>query len=174
MTMSGSNDELRASERDRPRRRKWLAPLAMAGAFLAGGLTVGGLAVAAEGMAMHQMMGNPADMHGRAMAHVSKMLDEVGASADQKARIETILRAGFESMASLHGDMRQTHASLHAILAAPTIDRVALEQLRAGQVARFDQATRSMTQALADAAEILRPDQRAKLATLMARPHAPS
>ena len=159
------------------RRRRWLTGVALAAAFLAGGVTTGAVAAAAaaaQGMAMHHMMGGPAEMHARAMAHVFRMLDQVGASADQKARIETILRAGFEPMASLHNEMRQTHAGLHTILSAPTIDRAALEQLRAGEIARIDQASRTMTGALADAVEVLRPDQRAKLATLMAEPHHPS
>ena len=172
--MTDSTEKPSAPEHGSLRRRRWLAPLAMVGAFLAGGLTVGGMAAAAEGMAMHHMMGSPEQMHARAMAHVSKMLDQVGANADQKTRIEAILRTGFEPMASLHADMRQTHASLHSILSAPTIDRAALEQLRAGEIARMDQASRSMTQALADAAEVLRPDQRAKLATVMSGPHDPS
>ncbi len=158
-----------------PRHRLWIAGVALAGAFLAGGVTVGGLAVAAgPEMAMHHMTGSPAQMHARMMAHVSKMLDQVGATADQKSRIETILHAGFEPMAAMHADMRQTHASLHAILSAPTVDRAALEQLRAGEIARIDRASRGVTSALADAAEVLTPDQRARLATLMAAPHGPS
>jgi len=163
------------STRSPPPHRRWIAGVALAAAFVAGGVTVGGIAAAAgPEMAMHHMLGSPAEMHARMMAHVSKMLDQVGASADQKSRIETILHAGFAPMASLHAEMRQTHASLHAILLAPTIDRAALEQLRAGEIARFDQASRGMTTAIADAAEVLTADQRAKLATLMAAPHGPS
>jgi Spy/CpxP family protein refolding chaperone len=120
------------------------------------------------------MMGGHAGMHGMPMAHVAKMLDEVGASAEQKSRIEAILRAGFAPMADMHSDMAKTHAGLHAILTAPTIDRAALEQLRASEVARIDQASRSATKAIADAAEVLTPEQRAKLATLMAGHRPPS
>jgi protein CpxP len=161
-----------------PPRRRWFAGAALAAAFVAGGLTLPLVtAYAADAAAdggMHHMMGHGhGDMHAMAMAHVSKVLDEVGASADQKSRIEAILHAGFAPMASLHADMAKTHAGLHAILTAPTIDRAALEQLRAAEIARLDEATRTMTKAIADAAEVLTPEQRAKLATLMAQ-HRPS
>ena len=51
------------------------------------------------------------------------------------------------------------------------MDRGALEQLRAGEIGKLDQASRTLVQSMADAAEVLRPDQRAKLASLMAEHH---
>lgn len=160
-------------------RRRWLAGVALAAAFVAGGVTLPLVAAyaqdAAQHQAMHHGMGRgPGGMHAMAMAHVGKVLDEVGASADQKSRIEAILHAGFAPMAALHGDMTRTHAGLHAILTAPTIDRAALEQLRAAEIAKLDDASRAMTKALADAAEVLTPEQRARLATLMAQHRPPS
>ena len=156
--------------------RKWMAGVALAAAFVAGGVTMGGLAAAAQGMALHHMMGAGGEsaMHAKAMEHVSKMLDQVGASADQKTRIQAILRTGFAPMAGFNEEMRQTHASLHTIFSAPTIDRAALEQVRAGEIAKLDQASRTMTAALADAGDVLTPEQRAKLATLVAEHHTPS
>jgi Spy/CpxP family protein refolding chaperone len=158
-------------------RRRWLTGVAVAGAFVAGGVTLPLVAASAQDAAqggMHRMMGHGhGDMHAMAMTHVAKMLDQVGASADQKSRIETILRAGFAPMAGLHADMAKTHAGLHAILTAPTIDRAALEQLRTAEIARLDEATRTMTKAIADAAAVLTPEQRAKLATLMSEHRPP-
>jgi Spy/CpxP family protein refolding chaperone len=129
---------------------------------------------AATNSAMHHMMSGHGGMHAMTMAHVGKMLDQVGASSEQKSRIEAILRAGFAPMSGLHQEMAQSHASLHAILTAPTIDRAALEQLRAADVAKIDEATRVMTKSLADAAEVLTPDQRAKLSAKMAEHNRPS
>ena len=102
------------------------------------------------------------------------MLDAVGASADQKSRIEAILHAGFAPMADLHRGMAQAHASLHAILTGPTVDRGALEQLRVAEIARIDEASKTMTKAIADAAEVLTPEQRAKLGSLMSQHRPPS
>jgi protein CpxP len=162
-----------------PPRRRWLAGAALAGAFVAGGMTLPLVAAsaqdAAQAGAMHNMMSHGhGDMHAMAMTHVTKMLDDVGASADQKSRIEAILHAGFAPMADLHRGMAQTHASLHAILAAPTIDRGALDRLRAAEIARIDEASRTLTKAIADAAEVLTPEQRAKLAALMPQHRPPS
>jgi periplasmic protein CpxP/Spy len=171
--MTQSNAAPPTPRRGRGSRRRRLAGVALVAACVVGGLTSPIVTAyaqdAATNGAMHHMMGHGrGDMHAMAMAHVTKMLDEVGASADQKSRVEAILHAGLGPMAGLHGDMAQTHAGLHAILAARTIDRAALEQLRAAEIARIDEASWTMTKALADAAEVLTPEQRAKLATLMA------
>ena len=53
------------------------------------------------------------------------------------------------------------------LLAAPTIDRAAMEQVRAGELALAETASKRVTQAIADAAETLQPAQRAKLAEKM-------
>jgi len=156
--------------------RRWLRRAVLAAALVASGATLPILVASAQGvgmgMGMHGMMqghmGGAGGMHSMAMGHVTQMLDAVGASDDQKTKIGAILHTGFEPMAKLHEDMGNTHKALHQILAAPTVDRAALEQLRAAEVARIDSASRAATGAMADAAEVLRPDQRAKLATLAA------
>ena len=168
-------DPLTANSVPTRRRPRWLAGVALGAAFVLGGVTSAGLAVAAEGMAMHHLViGGPGGMHGQPMAHLTKMLDAVGASPEQKSKIEGILHAGFAPMGGMHAEMEHTHAALHAIFAAPTIDRTALEQLRAAEVAKLDQSSRTMVAAMADAAEVLTPEQRAKLAAMIAERHKPS
>jgi len=154
-------------------RRRWLAGVALAAAFVAGGVTLPLLSASAQDAAMHGMMGH-GGMHAMAMAHLDRALDAAGASADQKAKITAILHAGFKPMADLHADMKATHASLHAILLAPTIDRAALERLRAGEIARLDAASKTLAAAMADAAEVLTPAQRAKLAAMPMTHQPPS
>ena len=51
-----------------------------------------------------------------------------------------------------------------AITSASTFDRAAMERLRAEQVALADSVSKRLTQALADAAEVLTPEQRQKVA----------
>ena len=157
----------------RPRRRL-IAVLALGAAFVAGGVTTGGLAAAAQGMAEHHMMAGPGGMHAMAMAHLTKLLDQAGASEDQKTRIGAILRTGFAPLADMHQGMSDIHARLHALLTAPTIDRVALESLRAEAMGKLDDASRTMTKAMADAAEVLTPEQRARFGAAMSAAHGPS
>ena len=152
--------------------RGWLRRTGLAVALVVSGAAVPIVVASAQGVGMHGMMhgpmGSAGDMHAMAMSHVTQMLDQVGASDDQKAKIGSILHAGFEPMAKMHEGMADTHKALHKLLSAPTVDRAAIEQLRAAQIARIDSASRTATAAMADAADILRPDQRAKLATLAA------
>jgi Spy/CpxP family protein refolding chaperone len=63
--------------------------------------------------------------------------------------------------------LRQRHVEARRksleLLAQPTIDRAQLEALRVEQMQLGDTVTRRMLQATLDAAEVLSPDQRAKL-----------
>jgi Spy/CpxP family protein refolding chaperone len=170
-------DPVAADRPTRPPLRRWLAAASLAAAFVAGGVTLPLIGAHAQDAAMMAMGGGSAGMsgmHAKAMAHVSKMLDEVGASAEQKQRIAGILHDGMKPMMALHSDMGETHKALHALLAAPTIDREGVERLRATEIAKVDEATKAMTQALIEAAEVLTPEQRTKLASLMASHSGPS
>ncbi len=53
----------------------------------------------------------------------------------------------------------------------PSVDRAALEALRADQLQMAEQASRRFTQALADAADVLTPEQRKQLAERAGRWH---
>ena len=158
--------------------RRLLLGAAFAVTFVAGGVVMSSTpAAAALTMAMEDAgMGGKhghGGMHAMAQAHIEKMLTAVDATPEQKAQIKSILHKGFESVGPLHGKLASVHGDLHRLLSAPTIDRAALEQLRVDRMADLDQASKVMVQTMADAAEVLRPEQRAKLATLMAEHHHP-
>ena len=63
--------------------------------------------------------------------------------------------------------LRERHAAARKqaidLLSAPTIDRTALEKVRAEELQSAEALSKKMTQAIADAAEVLSPEQRVKL-----------
>jgi Spy/CpxP family protein refolding chaperone len=54
-----------------------------------------------------------------------------------------------------------------ALMGGQNVDRAGMEKLRAEQIALADTASKRVTQALGDAAEVLTPAQRQKLAERM-------
>jgi Spy/CpxP family protein refolding chaperone len=107
--------------------------------------------------------------------HIDRMLKhlyvEIDATEEQKAKIAPIVKDAARELAPLRGKMGETRQQAVAILSAPQVDRAALEQLRADKLAMADGVSRRITQALADLADVLSPDQRQHLAKIAARRH---
>jgi len=95
-------------------------------------------------------------------------LDDVDATDAQKAQVKSIIQAHAPAMKSLRESGKGLRQEIHALLSAKTIDRTALETLRAQKVTSMDQASREMTAMLADIAEVLTPEQRQQAAEKMA------
>jgi Spy/CpxP family protein refolding chaperone len=145
-------------------RSAWLRPLALAG-FLMGGvaLAAGGYAVTATGAA--DGMGWREGMHlAFAQGAVSRALDSVGASATQEAKIHDIIAARFAEFAPNPVEHAAMHKQALDLLAAPTIDRAAVEKMRLEAVAKFDAKSKVVVAGLLDIAAELAPEQRTKLA----------
>jgi len=106
---------------------------------------------------------DPAAMGKRIDGMVQWMLDDIDATDDQRTRIATILKGAANDLAPLRAQHIEARRTTMQLLAAPTIDRAQMESIRVQQLQLADTATRRMTQALADAAEVLNSDQRAKL-----------
>ena len=143
------------------------------------GVLGGGLAVA--GVAAHHMhgmggwggWGGHHRMHGdmddgHAQEHVQRMVGmlawKVDATAEQKQKLTAIAQSVVKEIEPFHRKFRDAHKKVHELLLQPTTDRAALEALRAEQIATADEVSKKMVQALADAADVLTPEQRAKLA----------
>jgi protein CpxP len=143
--------------------RRWLIAAALSVAVGAAGASFanGGALPGHHGPAGHMAM-NPAAMD----AHIDKMVAQFAADAspDQKARVAAIAKAAMADVRPEHEQFRLAHARAHELLMAPAIDRAALEQLRVVQMQRMDFVSRRIVTAVADAAEQLTPEQRAKLA----------
>ena len=93
-----------------------------------------------------------------------RLLDAVGASADQKSRIKDIMgRARDDSHQQRQAD-KALHAQMMALMAAPQVDAAAAEGLRQQLQAHRDAASKRHLQAMLDASAVLTPEQRQKLA----------
>jgi Spy/CpxP family protein refolding chaperone len=102
--------------------------------------------------------------HGFGEGRLERMLGSVDATADQEKKIWAIVDGARGEIRPIMRDFRDTRGQLATLLSAPTIDRAAVEKLRAERVAAIDQASRKVTDAMVNAAEALTPEQRAKLA----------
>ncbi len=127
-----------------------------------------GVSHAQEGQAPQatQQQGGP---HGkmnpeRAEKRFDHMLKRLvpDATPEQKTKLGAIAKSAFNDLRPIQEQNRAAHAQGLKLLAQPTIDRKALEQVRQTEQKLADQRSRRMTQAFADAAEVLTPAQRVK------------
>ena len=107
----------------------------------------------------------------RAEARIDRMAERlvraVDGTPEQKQKVSEIAKAAAKDLRELRkqgGDLRRQGMDL---LKAPTIDRAAIESLRTQQMTVADEISKRMSTAFADAAEVLTPEQRAKLAERM-------
>jgi Spy/CpxP family protein refolding chaperone len=107
--------------------------------------------------------------------HLDRMLKhlyvEVDATDAQKQQLGPIVKAAARDLLAMRDRMRDARLQAATLLAQPTIDRAALEALRANQLQLAEQASRRLTQALADVADVLTPEQRKQLAERAGRWH---
>ena len=116
------------------------------------------------------MHGGQMGMHGGPMVS-DRLLDAVGATADQKTRVHDIFKAAQDDMRKQReagGDLRQ---QMMQLMTAPQVDAAAAEALRQQQLARQDVASKRMLQAMLDTRAVLTPEQRQKLAERMKSRH---
>ena len=132
------------------------------------------LGLAATGAAAHQRRGgrgpmNPAEMDERIERFIKHVAVEVDATPEQTQKLTAIAKGAAHDLAPLRAQGMELRKQGVALLAAATIDRDAVEQLRAKRIQHADLRSRRITQALADAAEVLTPEQRQKAAARAAR-----
>ena len=132
-------------------------------------LAAGTYAVASGGMrALHEKRCQLVRAH--VELKVERALTAADATEVQRQQVEAILERTFNDLKSLHADHEQLHEQALAVLTADGIDRSAIEALQVEHVAKLEQASRVVADAIGDAAEVLTPEQRARLASL-AREH---
>jgi Spy/CpxP family protein refolding chaperone len=119
----------------------------------------------------HRGHGDLESMNRHIERGVGHMLRRVDASAEQKQKASGILKQAAADLWPMREQHRLVFAQVRDIVAAPTVDRGKLETLRLSQIQAGDAVTKRVTQALADVAEVLTPEQRGKLAQMMDRRH---
>jgi Spy/CpxP family protein refolding chaperone len=125
--------------------RAWHQGGMMSGGFMSGPLT-------------------PAQIDDRIDRMTKHMAIELDATGDQQAKIAGIAKAAVADLLPLREKAQAAHGQAVVLLTAPTIDRSAIEQLRAQQISLAETASKRIAQAAADASDVLNPEQRRKVA----------
>ena len=94
---------------------------------------------------------------------------EIDATEAQRARLEPIVKQAVKDLMPMHERFHQARKQGMGLLTAPSLDRGALERLRAEQIQAADNASQRLTQALADVADVLTAEQRRHLAQRLER-----
>lgn len=93
-----------------------------------------------------------------------QLLKKVKPTPEQMTRIDAIVADAVRDLYPLRQQGQAARDQALRLLAAPNVDRVAAEQLRARQMAQYDAASRRAVGAMAEVAEVLTPEQRRVLA----------
>ena len=109
----------------------------------------------------------PAQVDDRIDRMTKHMAIELDATTDQQVKIANIAKAAAVDLRALRDKAQATRSQAVALLTAPTIDRTAIERLRTEQLGLAETASKRIAQALADAAEVMSPEQRRKVADWM-------
>lgn len=104
------------------------------------------------------MMGGPG---------LARMLDEVKATADQRAQIEQILKAARSDLKDQHEAARSLREQSLQLFTQPTVDAAAAESLRQQMLAQHDKASQRSLQAMLEVSRVLTAEQRQQLAEQM-------
>jgi len=112
----------------------------------------------------HGRWGGNYDVNERIEKMVKHLAVEVDATPEQQQKLTAIAKSAAKDLAPLRGQAMETRKQAMELLSAPSIDRAAIEKLRVSKLQHADAASKRITQAFADAAEVLTPEQRKKLA----------
>jgi len=146
-------------------------PLRLVAATVVLALAGGGMALGVQAAAPHgggfggpMMMGGP--------GHIEQMLDAVGATADQRSQIKTIMTATHADMRAQHEAGKALRDQMMQLFTQPSVDARAAESLRQQMLTQHDQSSKRMMQAMLDVSRVLTADQRKQLGDQMAQRHA--
>jgi protein CpxP len=96
---------------------------------------------------------------------------EIDATDAQKQQLAPIVKGAARDLLPLRAKIHDARRQAVELLSRESVDRAALETLRADQLRLAEQASMRFTQALADVADVLTPEQRKQLAERIGRWH---
>jgi Spy/CpxP family protein refolding chaperone len=108
----------------------------------------------------------PEDRAARVDFGTDWVLSRVEATEEQKTRIKAIVQAALGDLAQVRDQHLQHRQAFIEALKQPSVDRAALHQLRQAELGLAESASQRLVDAIADAADVLTPEQRGKLAEM--------
>ena len=103
----------------------------------------------------------------RADRMIRHLAVEIDATNDQQDKLKAIVHETVKGVLPVREKMLAARATARELLTQPTIDRAALEKLRADQIATHEAVSKQVVQAVADAADALTPEQRRKIVDML-------
>jgi Spy/CpxP family protein refolding chaperone len=112
---------------------------------------------------------NQAEIDDRIDRLTKHLAIELDATPDQQMKIAGIAKAAVTDLRPMREQAQAARVRALNLLTSPSIDRGAIERLRSEQIELADTASKRIGQALADASDVLTPEQRRRLAEWIAR-----
>jgi protein CpxP len=103
----------------------------------------------------------------RADRMIRHLAVEIDATNEQQDKLKAIVHATVKDVLPVREKMLAARATARELITQPTIDRAALEKLRADQIATHEAVSKELVQAVADAADALTPEQRRKIVDML-------
>jgi periplasmic protein CpxP/Spy len=104
----------------------------------------------------------------RADRAVRHLAIEIDATAEQQDKLRAIVREAVKDLLPVREKIMAARATARDLLTRETVDRAALEKFRTDMLATHDAVSKRLVQAVADAGEVLTPEQRRKIADMVA------
>jgi Spy/CpxP family protein refolding chaperone len=112
---------------------------------------------------------DPAEMGQRLDRMLKHLYVEIDATEEQKRRLEPIVKNAATDLLPMRDSLHAGRGQAIELLTQERVDPAAIEALRARHLQLADEASRRLSRAIADAAEVLTPAQRKDLAAHFAR-----
>jgi periplasmic protein CpxP/Spy len=147
-------------------RRRTTGWLLVATVALASALTGAAASRAQHAWRSPDFMGEPFDparVEDGADRAVRHLAIEIDATTEQQEKLRAIVKGAVKDLLPMREKALAARQRARVLLTQPTIDRAAIEALRAEQMALAEAASKRFVQALGDAGEALTPEQRRKI-----------